>query len=194
LIFRSSKEAAEHLLLHPPTHESRSFLLQHYVTPSLYNLRKYDLRCFILGLQIGPCLRFYWYEEGYVRTASRKFSMKGTAKGIHLTNDAVQKHLKHYGEHEPNNKLSFQELDKYMLNNETFSLYKDVLPQMKTIARDTCQAVGERLGGKSDVAFELMGLDFLVDELGRPWLLEVNTNPSLETSCNLLTRIIPEVL
>ena len=76
--------------------------------------------------------------------------MKGTAKGIHLTNDAVQKHIKHYGEHEPNNKLSFQELDKYMLNNETFSLYKDVLPQMKTIARDTCQAVGERLGGKSD--------------------------------------------
>lgn len=60
--------------------------------------------------------------------------MKTTARGIHLTNDSVQKYLKHYGEHEPNNKLSFQDLDKYLLNNEPFSLFKDILPKIKTIA------------------------------------------------------------
>ncbi len=44
-------------------------------------------------------------------------------KGIHLTNDAIQKNLKHYGEHQSANKLSFNDIDKYCLNNTTFNFY-----------------------------------------------------------------------
>ena len=40
----------------------------------------------------------------------------------------------------------------------------------------------------------MWGLDYLVDEKGKPWLCEVNNNPSLEISSSLLSRIIPELL
>ena len=65
----------------------------------LYLDRKFDIRCFILGIEMGGCLKFFWYDEGYIRTASEKFSLNKVAKSIHLTNDAIQKNMKNYGEH-----------------------------------------------------------------------------------------------
>ena len=41
---------------------------------------------------------------------------------------------------------------------------------------------------------EVFGLDFMVDDEFRPYLIEVNTNPCLELSCSLLSRIIPQML
>jgi tubulin--tyrosine ligase len=65
---------------------------------------------------------------------------------------------------------------------------------MKKIARDAFKA-GSKIGGSTDsVFFEIFGLDFILAKKGQPFLLEVNTNPSLEVSCNLLSRIIPELL
>ena len=34
----------------------------------------------------------------------------------------------------------------------------------------------------------------MIDQNLKPWLIEVNTNPCLETSCSLLNRIIPSVV
>jgi tubulin--tyrosine ligase len=48
---------------------------------------------------INRKIKGYWYEEGYIRTASEPFSFKKTDKMIHLTNDAVQKHGENYGKY-----------------------------------------------------------------------------------------------
>ena len=39
---------------------------------------------------------------------------------------------------------------------------------------------------KLENCYELFGLDFIIDENYKVWLLEVNTNPSLELSSCLL--------
>lgn len=55
-------------------------------------------------------LKGYFYEEGYIRTCSREYSLKKISnKLIHLTNDAVQKKAEDYGKHEIGNKVSFKE-------------------------------------------------------------------------------------
>lgn len=42
--------------------------------------------------------------------------------------------------------------------------------------------------------FEILGYDFMLDEDFRLYLIEVNTNPCLETDSPLLSRIIPELI
>ena len=41
---------------------------------------------------------------------------------------------------------------------------------------------------------ELFGLDFMIDENFKVWLIECNTNPCLELSCVLLSRILPQMI
>ena len=40
----------------------------------------------------------------------------------------------------------------------------------------------------------MFGYDFMVDSDFKVWLIEVNTNPCLDTSCSILARIIPAML
>lgn len=42
--------------------------------------------------------------------------------------------------------------------------------------------------------FELFGYDFIIDGDYQIWLIEVNTNPCLEESSQLLSRYIPRMI
>lgn len=42
--------------------------------------------------------------------------------------------------------------------------------------------------------FEIFGFDFMLDQTGYIWLIEVNTNPCIELSNNWLKLIIPRML
>jgi hypothetical protein len=43
-------------------------------------------------------------------------------------------------------------------------------------------------------SFEILGYDFMIDDDFKLSLIEVNTNPCLETDSPLLSRIIPELI
>ena len=45
-----------------------------------------------------------------------------------------------------------------------------------------------------DNSFEVFGLDFMIDNNFKVWLIEVNTNPCLELPSSLLARIIPNMI
>ena len=47
---------------------------------------------------------------------------------------------------------------------------------------------------KYDDFNQLFGLDFMITDDFHPLLIEVNMNPCLETSCNLLNRLIPALV
>lgn len=60
-------------------------------------------------------LQAYWYQDGYLRTSCKEYSMKNvTNRLVHLTNDAIQKRCDDYGKFESGNKLSYAEWQKYM--------------------------------------------------------------------------------
>lgn len=42
--------------------------------------------------------------------------------------------------------------------------------------------------------FELYGIDFMIDCEFRPYLIEFNTNPCIETGCPVLAQVIGTVL
>ena len=42
--------------------------------------------------------------------------------------------------------------------------------------------------------FEILGYDFMIDQDLNPWLLEINTNPGLYESSELIKSLIPRML
>lgn len=55
----------------------------------------------------------------------------------------------------------------------------DVYPRMKQMALDSVKATYDKLKKTDKQVFEIFGLDFMIDEDFKPWLIEVNTNPCL---------------
>ena len=43
-------------------------------------------------------------------------------------------------------------------------------------------------------SYQMLGFDFMIDEVGHPWLIEVNTNPCLDTTSKLLEGLIPRAI
>ena len=176
-----------------------TFIIQKYIEkPFLVNKRKFDIRCFSLITCLNGVTQGYFFSEGYLRTASKNFSLSITNKYIHLTNDAVQKHSEDYGKFENGNKMSYNDFQRYLDNHYTdksVSFIEEILPQIKKIVRDTMQAVFLKLDPNNRAhSFEIFGYDFLIDSDLKPWLLEVNTNPCLELSSPHLARIIPSMI
>lgn len=85
----SVKEIVEKVKL-LPNGNKRSYIIQKYLDrPFLYNRRKFDIRCFVVVTHAGGNLMAYWCKDGYIRTASKEFSLKNMSRYVHLTNDAV---------------------------------------------------------------------------------------------------------
>lgn len=74
-------------------------------------------------------------------------------------------------------------------------MIKHIVPQMKKLIVDTFRATCFKLDPKRLLnSFEIFGYDFMIDEDFKLSLIEVNTNPCLETESPLLARIIPELI
>lgn len=177
--------------------ENRSFIIQKYIEhPLLINNRKFDIRCYSLCTSINKKLKAYFYKEGYIRTSSTEFSLKNlNNKFVHLTNDAIQINSKDYGKHEPGNKLSYQEFQRILdaeYANFKVNFERDLLLQIKKLVADSILSVSKILDGqKLTNCIEIFGYDFMIDADFNIKLIEINTNPCLELTSPLLTRIIP---
>ena len=66
---------------------------------------------------------------------------------------------------------------------------------MKKITTDCFRAVWGKVDPHKRInTFEVYGLDFMIDDDFKVYLIEVNTNPSFELSSPLLARLIPSML
>ena len=69
------------------------------------------------------------------------------------------------------------------------------MPQIKKLTTDCFRAVWGKVDPNKRLStFEVYGLDFMLDEDFKVYLIEVNTNPSFELSSPLLARLIPSML
>jgi len=178
----------------------RTYIVQKYIEkPLLINKRKFDIRCYGLITCYNGNSKGYFYKEGYLRTASREFTLKNlSAKIIHLTNEAVQVKYEDFGKFEPGNKMTYQDLNKYIETNFpelNLDFYEHLLPQIKKIVTDTMRATHKKLdpNGKQQT-FEIFGYDFMIDEDFHVYLIEANINPCLEIKSPVTARIVPYML
>ena len=90
-----------------------------------------------------------------------------------------------YGSFEQGNVLSFsqaqaaiQEESDREVNFYTLCQQK-ILQTIRTSMISVRQSLNERNKVNGNLSFELFGYDFMLDEDLNPWLIEVNTNPSI---------------
>lgn len=178
----------------------KSYIVQKYIeNPLLINKRKFDIRCYAMITGINGIIQGYFYLDGYLRTTSKEFSMEEISNPfIHLTNDAIQKHSTEYGKYENGNKLSYREFQKYLdqhFPDKKNNFFNGILPQIREIIKDTMKASFMKIDKNRRLhCMEVLGYDFMIDQNFKPWLIEINTNPCLETSSPHLRNIIPAML
>ena len=104
---------------------------------------------------------------------------------------------------DPSSKWSLHEYKAYFIQHnkkEQFDCIwrgiKDIV--IKTIITVKDNSMREIPSNKSHTLFELYGFDIIIDKKYRPWLIEVNTNPSLNCSSpldlNIKTDLITDII
>ncbi|XP_060522806.1 tubulin monoglutamylase TTLL4-like isoform X2 [Cylas formicarius] len=175
-----------------------SLVVQKYISnPYLINGSKFDLRLYVLVTSFHP-LRIYLYPEGLARFASAKYS--DDAKDLkdrymHLTNYSINKLSSQYTTNEDANacqghKWTLSKLMEYLHSEgvDTKGLWKNLQQLViKTIisSESLITPLCEDNMNSFYNCYELFGIDVLLDEHLKPWLLEVNISPSLHSASPL---------
>jgi hypothetical protein len=61
---------------------------------------------------------------------------------------------------------------------------KRVYPLMKSIATDAIRSTFMKMDpNRVEYGFELYGMDYMIDENYKVWIIEFNTNPALTVNC-----------
>ncbi|XP_050294312.1 tubulin monoglutamylase TTLL4-like isoform X2 [Anthonomus grandis grandis] len=175
-----------------------SLVCQKYVNnPYLINGSKFDLRLYVLVTSFHP-LRIYLYPDGLARFASVKYSddVKDLKdRYMHLTNYSINKLSSQYTSNEDANachghKWTLSKLMEYLHKEgvDTKSLWKN-LQQLVIKTIISCEPfitpLCEDNMNSYYNCYELFGVDVLLDEHLKPWLLEVNISPSLHSASPL---------
>ena len=172
-------------------------IIQKYIeNPLLYKNRKFDFRMYCLISWTNGKARLYFYKMGYVRTSSFNYSLDSSDTFIHLTNEAVQIKAAEFSKFEKGNKVSLSDIADYIKSlRPDLDFFKTFLPKMKEYAKICFLSVAEKILPKQkEYAFELFGLDFMIDDQFTLWLIEVNTNPCLSITSPVTGAIIPNLV
>uniref|UniRef100_UPI00398ED8D7 protein polyglycylase TTLL10-like n=1 Tax=Pristiophorus japonicus TaxID=55135 RepID=UPI00398ED8D7 len=174
-------------------------IVQRYLhKPLLLDGRKFDVRSYLLIACTSPYMIFFCH--GYTKVACNKYDPYSDDLTSHLTNQFIQKKNPRYNDMKEDTVWSMERLNDY-INEKHMSA--DHLPKdwvftvftrrMQKIMKQCFLAVKGKLECKLGY-FDLLGCDFMVDQNFKIWLLEVNSNPSLQRHCEVLKRVIPKLV
>lgn len=167
----------------------------------MINSHKFDLRLYVLVTSYEP-LRVYVYKEGLARFASESYSTKAAKSNqyMHLTNYSINKKNENFvaNENIENDDVGFKwSLTAFCNHLEQVGIDMDLMWSrindvvIKTLALSESQVMGAMRSNQMyrNNCFEILGFDILIDSDLKPWILEVNLNPSLATDAPLDAKI-----
>lgn len=155
--------------------------------------RKFDIRLWVL---VTSNLNIYIYRQSYVRTSSSRYELSNTQDYLkHLTNNCFQVLSEQYGAHEEGNIIRLEDLAIFLRKTKCphYSLDEHFFPLAATHAVDVVLS-GIKKMKITEKSFELFGLDLLVDEDLRLWLLECNVNPHLGSPNSFMKKNVPQMV
>nr|XP_006822561.1 PREDICTED: tubulin polyglutamylase TTLL11-like [Saccoglossus kowalevskii] len=171
----------------------RSAVVQEYISnPLLVERKKFDLRIYVVLTSLDP-LKFYLCKEGMARFCTEQYqapSMKNLHHTyMHLTNYSLNKHSDNFIHADNVAKGSKRTMTSMWALLQEKGV--DISQLCKDIEKVICKTIlalipelkvqmhAELSSGKSmPSCFQILGLDILLSSDLKPYLLEINANPS----------------
>ena len=173
-------------------YHSSIVIIQKYIEkPLLYKKRKFDIRLWVL---LTHKMDVFVFKEGHLKACSEEYNENNIQDHfIHFTNYSLQKHCKNFSKYEKGNEINFETFQKF-LGNEV-NINEEIFPKFKEIIELTMRSVKYKINeNNKKYCFEIFGYDFMMDEEHNVFLIEVNTNPGLEESSELIKELIPRMV
>jgi len=154
--------------------------------PLLINGRKFDLRFHVLVTGHNP-LKVYIHTNGWAKISSEYYDLNiNNLDNLfkHITNIAFNK--KNKDKYNPEDFiLSFEKIKKYL--RKSYSLnFSEIEEQVADIVIKSLITINHLELEKeknyhlsSNNIFDLYGVDIIIDNHFKPWLVEINVNPTL---------------
>ncbi|KAH8248030.1 hypothetical protein KR038_001239, partial [Drosophila bunnanda] len=164
--------------------------------PLLICGKKFDLRLYVLVTAFSP-LKAYLYNEGFCRFCTEKYDQTEIDNVfMHLTNVSIQKTNQEYNSIH-GGKWPLQNLWLYLDSLRGEGISHGLWQRISETIRLSLDAVTPVMANDRH-CFEVYGYDIIIDDNMKPWLIEVNTSPSMHsTTANdrtLKSRLIDNVL
>ncbi|XP_068883746.1 tubulin monoglycylase TTLL3 isoform X3 [Aphelocoma coerulescens] len=157
---------------------------------------KFDIRQWFVVTDWKP-LTVWFYRDCYLRFCSWPFSLCHLERARHLCNVSVQKWYKTSPDQDPRvppdkiwSNKQFQEYLEQL--GQADAWHRVMVPGMKAAILNALRSAQDQVGFRKG-SFELYGADFLVGEDCQPWLLEINSCPTMRPSSAVTRRLCANV-
>ncbi|BFG01848.1 probable tubulin polyglutamylase TTLL1 [Drosophila madeirensis] len=190
------KYAQEAQHLYPLLSRNISVISRYIDNPLLIGGKKFDLRLFVLVTTFNP-LKAYLYNEGFCRFCTERYDHTDISNVfMHLTNVSIQKTNKVYNSTH-GCKWPVQNLWLYLDSLRGGNVSTILWERICETIRHSLDAVAPVMSNDRH-CFEVYGYDIIIDSNLKPWLIEINSSPSMHaTTPNdrmLKSRLIDNVL
>ncbi|EUD68263.1 hypothetical protein C922_01282 [Plasmodium inui San Antonio 1] len=159
------------------------YIVQEYISnPLLIGGKKFDIRLYVLIVSYSP-LTIYLYRSGFARFSHTYFKNEKnnmTDITMHLTNVSIQKNAEGYDDN-VGGKWFVRELFLYMISRYGEDRIMTLIRDIENCIIQSFLAVHKIIINDRH-CFELYGFDILIDSNLKPWLIEVNSSPSLSAN------------
>lgn len=176
------------------------YVAQKYIeSPMQIHGTKFDIRQYFIVASWNPLI-VYFYKDCYLRFSSTPFDLtdlrSDEATYRHLCNNSIQHNGDKFGQDAWNEACMWDsdQFKAYLEKEGKPDAWNDTIyPQMMDIAVKISKCCQEEVLQRKN-SFELFGADFILDENMRPWCIEVNSSPSMDTSTPATAKIVGNAL
>ncbi|XP_030802466.1 tubulin monoglycylase TTLL3-like [Camarhynchus parvulus] len=156
---------------------------------------KFDIRQWFVVTDWKP-LTVWFYRDCYLRFCSRPFSLCHLEPARHLCNVSIQKRYKTWqpDPRVPPDKIwSNKQFQAHLAWLGRANAWQRVMvPGMKAAILSALRCARDEVGSRKG-SFELFGADFLIGEDLQPWLLEINSCPTMSPSSAVTRQLCANV-